>query len=227
MSSQLPCNEEVEAFSRAVPWQQIEQQKRRFNERLKILRKTASDDDLPLDDLSKAAGVPLGLIYDDNDQGNVIVAEHDDHQYIIGSFVSKRYRFDEPLLKCIIPYNFNPAVNHTNIDETDNPDVRLRALGAELELGLYRPDGSSPDEEEMNRFIKEYERRAHTLGITPTVDREACEYQVEVHIAPGTGFSPYTAISGWHHAGAGRQQPDYRVTYSDYVCIPDLERFFA
>ena len=29
---------------------------------------------------------------------------------------------------------------------------------------------------------------AHRLGITPQVDREACRYQVEVHIAPGIGY---------------------------------------
>lgn len=188
MDTPLPSNDELEAFSAAVPWSKIEDQKRRFNERLKELAETATDDTLPLDDLADAAGIPLKTYHHSTESGNSIIADVDGHQYLIGSFVSKRYRKNKPLLQNITPYNFNPSVNHTNLTETDNPASRLRALGAELELGLYHHDGSPPTEEQMQKFIQTYRASAHRLGITPQVDREACMYQVEVHIAPGIGY---------------------------------------
>lgn len=184
----LPANEEIIAFGEAVPWKRIEQHKRRFNEKLKSLRDTAAGDELPLDILSEAAGIPLKLYYDDSSRGNVLLAEIGGKAFVLGSFVSQRYRFGEPLLKTIVPYNFNPSVNHTNISETDNPHTGLRALGAELELSIYRPDGTSPTEEEVQEFSRLYRHNAHKLGITPQVDREACRYQVEVHVAPGVGY---------------------------------------
>jgi hypothetical protein len=64
----------------------------------------------------------------------------------------------------------------------------MRAMGAELELGLYHPDGHYPTEEEVQKFSETYRSHARTLGITPQVDREACVYQVEVHVAPGVGY---------------------------------------
>ncbi|MCU0511668.1 MAG: hypothetical protein MUE40_03765 [Anaerolineae bacterium] len=188
MQTPLPTNDEIIAYSDSVPWKGIEQAKRRFNERLKELLKTAQDDSLPLDDLSQAAGIPVTLLYEDASKGNVLLGHLGDRPFVLGSFVSQRYRFGKPLLKAIIPYNFNPAVNHHNLHETENPTTDLRALGAELELGLYRPDGSAPTEDEIQRFSEIYRNNARKLGITPQVDREACQYQVEVHVAPGVGY---------------------------------------
>jgi hypothetical protein len=183
----LPPNDVVEAFSAAVDWRTIEQQKRRFNKKLKDLVAEGRTD-LPLDDLQEAAGVPLSLRYDESQKGNVIIGQHNGYEYMLGSFVSKRYRFGKTILESIVPYNFNPAVNHTNLSETHNPTTRLRALGAELELGLYHPDGSPPTNDEVLNYADIYKRHARSLGITPNVDREACIYQVEVHIAPGVGY---------------------------------------
>jgi hypothetical protein len=188
MNSPLPSNDEIIAFSQKIDWEAIEQQKRRFNEKLKQLASSAKDDDFPLDDLQKAAGVPLTTLYDSSEHGNIILAQVGDNVHVIGSFVGKRYRFDKPLLKAITPYNFNPSVNHTNIHKTETPTTTLRALGAEVELGLYHRDGSPPTEKEVIRFSELYRTHAHRLGITPQVDREACTYQVEVHVAPGVGY---------------------------------------
>lgn len=188
MQTPLPANDDIVAYSQALPWKTIEQHKRRFNERLKELMKTAGEHDLPLDDLAEAAGIPLTLMYEDIHKGNVILGHIGDKAFVMGSFVSRRYRFGKPLLKAIIPYNFNPSVNHQNLHETENPTTQLRALGAELELGLYRRDGSAPTEAEVQRFSEIYRNNAHKLGITPQVDREACQYQVEVHVAPGVGY---------------------------------------
>jgi len=190
MSVSLPANEVTEAFSRAVSWEDIEKQKRRFNEHVRALAQTSGEDELPLEALSSVTGIPLRLLYDGSDtaKGNVIIGEIQGQSCVLGSFVSKRYRFGKNVLQSVIPYNLNPAVNHTNINHSHDPVTELRALGAELELGLFHPDGSSPTEQEVLHFGEIYRNYARTLGITPEVDREACMYQVEVHVAPGIGY---------------------------------------
>lgn len=188
MDTPLPSNDELEAFSSAVPWSQIEDQKRHFNQKLKELADTTTDDSLPLEDLAKSTGFPITTHHNSYESGNSILGTASGHSHLLASFVSKRYRKNQPLLKSITPYNFNPSVNHTNLHETDTPTTQLRSLGAELELGLYQQDGSSPTEEQIQNFIHIYRTNAHRLGITPQVDREACMYQVEVHIAPSIGY---------------------------------------
>lgn len=188
MDTPLPSNEELEAFSAEVPWTAIEEQKRQFNRKLKELATDSSDDTLPLEALADAIGIPVTTFDNDVQHGNSILGHNNGHQYLLASFVSKRYRKDKSLLKSITPYNLNPSVNHSNLQETETPQTKMRALGAELELGLYQKDGSPPSEDQMQEFINSYRRNAHRLGITPQVDREACMYQVEVHIAPGIGY---------------------------------------
>jgi hypothetical protein len=188
MNSPLPPNDAIEAFGQTIDWQLIEQHKKRFNEKLKQLASTAQGDEFPLDELAKATGATLSTLYDSSEHGNVILAHVGEAIHVMGSFVGKRYRFDKPLLKAIVPYNFNPSVNHTNITQTETPYTSLRALGAELELGLYHPDGTPPTEAEVVAYGNLYRTHAHKLGITPQVDREACTYQVEVHVAPGVGY---------------------------------------
>ncbi len=189
MSRPLPTNQDLEAYSASISWKDIEMQKRRFNETLIQLRSTITDKNiLPLDELSEAAGVPIRLLYDTSEKGNVLLAEANGRTFVLGSVVSERYRGDKTLLQALVPYNFNPSVNHTNLAETDDSQTKMRALGAELELGLFHRDGSPPSEEEMQTYMEIYRRNAHKLGITPTVDREACQYQVEVHVAPGVGY---------------------------------------
>lgn len=188
MDTPLPSNDELEAFSTAVPWSTVEDQKRHFNQKLKELADKTEDDSLPLEDFAKSTGFPITTYHDSHETGNSILGNINDQPYLLASFVSKRYRKKQPLLRSITPYNFNPSVNHTNLHETDNPTTKLRSLGAELELGLYHQDGSPPTEEQMQGFIRTYRAYAHRFGITPQVDREACMYQVEVHIAPSIGY---------------------------------------
>lgn len=188
MNSPLPTVEACVDLSSKLDWRKIEQQKRRFNEKLKELAQNATDDAFPLDELAEATGTTLTVMYDGIERGNVILAEADGQRYVIASFVSKRYRFDKPLLKAIVPYNFNPSVNHTNLSDTETPTTTMRAIGAELELGLYQRDGSAPSNEEVLTYTDIYRQYAHKLGITPQVDREACQYQIEVHVAPGVGY---------------------------------------
>lgn len=187
MQDSLPANEEVESFGRAVSWRQIEDAKERFNKRLKELSEAAVDDNLPLKDLAQSTGIPITTFHSSTETGNSIVGEIGGRAVLLASFVSKRFR-KRPLLQCITPYNLNPGVNHTNLDAADSPRTKLRALGAELELGLYCADGSPPAEERIQRFINIYRAHAHKLGIAAKVDREACRYQVEAHVAPRIGY---------------------------------------
>ena len=225
MDTPLPSNDELEAFSSAVPWSQIEDQKHRFNQRLKELAEITPDDSLPLDDLAQSTGFSVTTYHDSTETGNSILATTNQHAHLLASFVSKRYRKNQTLLKSITPYNFNPSVNHTNLHETDTPTTKLRSLGAELELGLYHKDGSPPTEEQVQKFIQTYRANAHRLGITPQVDREACMYQVEVHVAPGIGYHRMRkSIDSIMQSlvAAGRATDLYTAIMSSYPIFSDF-----
>ena len=118
----------------------------------------------------------------------ILMAETNGQQYILGSAVSQRYRSGRSLLDSLTPYDLNPAVNHTNLETTADHIEQIRPLGAEVELGLVHHNGSSPTEEEMQLFIRTYYDQAQRIGISPRLDREACQYQIEAHIAPGIGY---------------------------------------
>lgn len=186
----LPSNDALTAFSADVSWQQIEHIRRQFTHALETLAK-ADGDNLPLDELSSALGTPVTTYYDAThpETGNVILTTIGGHPLVLGSVVSQRYRSGHSLLESIVPYNLNPSVNHTNIGATEDSQTRLRVLGAEIELGLMHPDGASPSEAEVQGFISAYATHAQRLGVYPRLDREACQYQVEAHIAPSVGYS--------------------------------------
>lgn len=186
----LPSNEELVAFSDHLPWTAIERQKRQYNRAMETLSATAQDEPLPLDVLTEAVGADVSTFYPQGEANgaNVVLAASDGQQYILGSVVSERYRRDHGYRDSVYAYNLNPSVNHTNIHETEDPVTRLRVLGAEIELGLIHPDGSSPSEAEVQSFMDAYYRHALRIGIYPKLDREACQYQVEAHIAPSIGY---------------------------------------
>lgn len=190
MDSPLPSNSDLIAYSQALTWDDIEARKRRFNEALKGLATGDAANTLPLEQLSAAAGVPLSTYYpaEDSDGANLIVAEERGQRYIMGAWVSNRYRSGKPLLKTVVPYNLNPAVNHSNIALTDDDLERMRALGAEIELGLVHSSGAEPTHDEMENYMRTYSQFAQRIGIPPRLDREACDYQIEAHIAPGVGY---------------------------------------
>ncbi|GAB4529818.1 MAG: hypothetical protein OHK0046_50020 [Anaerolineae bacterium] len=191
MKSALPSNETLVAFSSAVPWNTIEEQKRKFTESIEKLVKDGHEGELPLEAIADVLQAPVTTFYDSNESrtGNMILAEVAGYRYILGSYVSQRYRGGKSVAESVVTYNLNPSVNHTNIHETDDPSTRIRALGAELELGLLHPDGSAPTEAQMQEYIRIYKNHAHRIGITPQVDREACMYQIEAHVAPGIGYA--------------------------------------
>jgi hypothetical protein len=190
MDTPLPSNEKLLEFSSAIPWQKIEDQKRKFNDAVKDLASSGMNEYLPLDTLSEMLGSPVTTYYETEPitGANIFLAQHNGHCYVLGSAVSNRYRSGKTLAQSIVPYNLNPSVNHTNLHETDSPITKMCALGAEIELGLLHRDGTPPSEEEVRNFIRVYQDHARRLGITPQIDREACQYQVEAHVAPGVGY---------------------------------------
>jgi hypothetical protein len=199
MKTRLPSNDELVAFSTDVPWREIERQKRQFNRAVDTLAAADGDNPLPLEALSDLVGAPISTYYDAQQTaaGNVILAETNNRPYVMGAVVSDRYRSGAGYLESIVPYNLNPSVNHTNISETDDPTTRMRVLGAELELGLVHKNGGSPTEDEMQDYMRAYYKHASRIGIFPKLDREACQYQVEAHIAPSIGYnSTRSALNG-------------------------------
>ncbi len=218
----LPSNDALTAFSADVPWQQIEHIRRQFTRSLEIHAGKSTGDTLPLDDLSSAVGSPVTTYYDANqpDTGNVLITMIEGHALVLGSFVSRRYRSGHSLLESIVPYNLNPSVNHSNIGETEDASTRLRVLGAEIELGLVHPDGHSPSEAEVQGFISAYATHAQRLGVYPRLDREACQYQVEAHIAPSVGYSKTrNALTGMLTAlAAASRTTDLRTLI--FSCYP-------
>lgn len=190
MRTPLPTNEILLELSQAMPWQEIEQQKRRFNQAVETLARDTAQTALTLDKLSEAVGAPVTTYYDAGPQSaNVFLGEINGRQHVLGSAVSARYRGEKTLAQSIVPYNFNPSVNHTNLDSTDDPSIKVRSMGAEVELGLVHRDGSSPTETQIQEFTRLYQAHAQRLGISPHVDREACQYQMEVHVAPVIGYA--------------------------------------
>lgn len=191
VDSPLPSNDALVAYSEALPWDEIEEQKERFNQELRRLSLNSDVDDiLPLDQLSEAVGARVYTYFEPQDArtAQIFLAEAKGQRYILGSAVSSRYRGGKSVLDSITPYNLNPAVNHTNIHMTEDRVERMRPLGAELELGLVHHDGNSPTEAEMQNFIRVYYDHAQRLGIYPRLDREACQYQIEAHILPSIGY---------------------------------------
>ncbi len=190
MDTPLPSNEALVAYSNALPWRDIEQQKLQFTAEIRHLIVDGLGDELPLEYLSNAIGIPVTTYFESDTLhgAQVILAESRGLRYILGSIVGKRYRRGQSLLDSISSYNLNPAVNHTNIHMTDDHIQQMRPLGAEIELGLVHKDGASPTEAEMQDFIRLYYDQAQRLGIYPRLDREACQYQVEAHIAPSIGY---------------------------------------
>ncbi|MEZ4669044.1 MAG: hypothetical protein R3E39_14150 [Anaerolineae bacterium] len=199
IESPLPTNKELLEFSASIPWQEIEAQKRKFNQSLKDIAAFDYNQSLPLDQLSETLGTPVSTYYDpvDTNGANIVLAEVNGIKHVLGSAVSSRYRGKKTFPQSIVPYNFNPSVNHTNLHETDDPSTRVRYLGAEIELGLVHRDGHYPVEDDMQNYMQVYRGHAQKLGFTPQIDREAGQYQVETHLSPVLGYQKTrTALGG-------------------------------
>ena len=90
MDSPLPSNEKLQEISAAMPWQDIEAQKRKFHQVMKSIAADTSAEILPLEQISDAIGVPVTTYYDANDSkgANVVLAHINGHQHVLGAAVS-------------------------------------------------------------------------------------------------------------------------------------------
>lgn len=224
----LPANESLTAFSADVPWDRIEHIRRQFTRSLETLTPRITNDELPLDDFSTAVGAPVeAFSHTGNlDDGVVLTTSIGGRPIVLGSAISKRYRSGHTLMESVVAYNLNPSVNHTNINQTEDSLTRLRVLGAEIELGLVHPDGASPSEDDVQGFISAYATHAQRLGVYPRLDREACQYQVEAHIAPSVGYSKTrNALTGMLTAlaAASRTTNLYTLIFSCYPTDSDFK----
>jgi hypothetical protein len=223
----LPSNDTLIAFSENIPWQEIERKKRLFNRALAALAQEKRESGSLLEYFSNAIDAPVTLFDPESadSQGNVLLAEHNGHHFVLGSFVSERYRSGHSYIESIIPYNLNPSVNHTNIHETEDSTTRMRVLGAEIELGLVHRDGRSPSEEEMQEYMRRYYDHALRIGIYPKLDREACQYQVEAHIAPSIGYHKTRAALNGILTALAAASDDTGMVTAIMSCYPTLSDF--
>ncbi len=223
----LPSNAALTAFSDNVPWQEIEQQRRHFGRALATLAADPNNHSLPLDVLSEAVGSPVTTTYDPTDPngGNVLVSVINGTPIVLGSVVSERYHSGHTILESIVPYNLNPSVNHTNITKTEDSFTRLRVLGAEIEMGLVHPDGHSPNEDEMQNFIHTYYNHAARIGVYPKLDREACQYQIEAHIAPSVGYNKTRAALNGMMTALALTSRDTNLRTLIFSCYPTESDF--
>jgi hypothetical protein len=188
----LPTNEILTAYSRDAAWREIERQKRAFNQALEtLLADPPADDTLPLDWLADQIDGDIRLYYEGDaspNGANVILGEINGRAFLFGSAVSSRYRAGKKFVESVVRYNLNPSVNHTNLSDTEDTQTKMRVLGAEIEMGLLHADGSSPSEDEIQHYMRTYYTHATHIGVYPHLDREACMYQIEAHIAPSVGY---------------------------------------
>ncbi len=223
----LPSNAALTAFSDNVAWQDIEQKRRQFNRALETLAADPTDHSLPLDALSEAVGAPVTAIYDPSQpsSGNVLVTAINGTPIVMGSVVSERYHSGHTTLESIVPYNLNPSVNHSNITETEDSFTRLRVLGAEVEMGLVHPDGHSPNEDEVMNYIRTYHDHAARIGVYPHLDREACQYQIEAHIAPSVGYNKTRAALNGMMTALALTSRDTNLRTLIFSCYPTESDF--
>ncbi len=223
----LPSNETLFAYSADAPWREIERQKRQFNRVLESLVSEGYDGELPIEQLSDAIGAPVSTYFDPahSEHGNILMAHLNGRPFVLGSAVSARYRADHSLIDSIVPYNLNPSVNHSNVEETEDPLTRMRVIGAELELGVLHEGGASPTEDDIQDYIRAYYVHASRIGIYPRLDREACQYQVEAHIAPSIGYQKTrSALNGMFAALAAASQDTGLIT-AVMSCYPTESDF--
>src|SRR5260221_2347983 len=186
MDLALPNNAELDTFAREVPWQAVEETRERFQEYLNSVRSKRGSH--PVDtkmiwNLTR----PYLDEDEDNPDGNVLLSKGDLRPFVLGNVLGKRFQ-QGVLVDYIKPYNLNPSVVHTDIDESGEP-LQLRTVGTELAVGMVRADGTEPTNDDLVYFHKSYMEHALRTGACLDVSPELCIYQAEVTIPPVFGFA--------------------------------------
>src|SRR5260221_3138664 len=186
MDSALPDNATLLAFAHEVDWQDVEEPREHFQVYLNSAR-------------SKRGSHPMatGMIwpvtnpyYDDDEDApdeNVFLSKGSTRPFVLANILGKRFQ-QGTWMDYVKPYNLNPSVIHTNLHEAGGP-LRLRPVGAELEVGMVRVDGDEPTDRGLDNFHQAYIAHALRLGACLDVAPELCIYQAEVTISPVYGFA--------------------------------------
>ena len=200
----LPSNSDLIDYSNNIERNEIEEARRKFCDFINLEKNKHGD--FNLEDIETEVGQPIKSYTDfkDRSTANIFYVEKNGYRYILGAYINgsiRRQLPDQPFAKFIQPYNLNPAVHYKNIADTEDPNLELRHLGAELELGIISPDGSSPSSKKIKTFIKKYKQFAKNNNISSQVDSEACEDQMEIHITPIKGYKNiYTYFKNMFHS---------------------------
>ena len=123
---------------------------------------------LPLEDLSEATGIPISTLYPDSDKGNVHTRAYSMANNICSGVSSANVIvMEKPSSRASSPIISIPASIIPIFQKVIIRQLELRALGAELELGLYHPDGTAPTEEEVATFSESYRNKRQYAGYHP------------------------------------------------------------
>jgi hypothetical protein len=186
MQPALPDNSTLEVFAHEVPWQSVEETREQFQKYLNSVR-----------DKRGSHPTSTGMLwhlaqpyYDDDIEapdGNVLLSKGSARPFVLANILGKRFQ-QAIWIDYVKPYNLNPAVIHRNIHEAGGP-LRVRPVGTELEVGMVRPDGLEPTEQDLNNFHRAYVTHALRLDACLDVSPELCIYQAEVTIDPVCGYA--------------------------------------
>src|SRR5258708_35954697 len=119
--------------------------------------------------------------------GNVLLSIGKERRVVLATILGRRFQ-QGPWLDYVKPYNLNPSVSHENIHEAGGP-LKLRPVGAELEVGMVRGDGLEPTVADLDGFHQAYVTHALRLGACLDLSPELCIYQAELVLPPVTSYS--------------------------------------
>ncbi|MGV2438180.1 MAG UNVERIFIED_CONTAM: hypothetical protein LVT10_27590 [Anaerolineae bacterium] len=106
LESPLPSNDELVQLGEAINWRVIEDHRLRFNQIVNQLAGDASlADTLPLDQISEFVGASVKSYFPQAELAspNILYIEAQGYAYVLGSYVSARYRKGEAIMKSMTP----------------------------------------------------------------------------------------------------------------------------
>ena len=184
MDSGLPSNDQLRAFAKSNSWERVNELREQFQEFLTSIRSKRGSHPVT-SRLIRHLIRPYLDIDEEAPDGNVLLAKDD--PIVLANLLGRRFQ-QGAWLDYLKPYNLNPAVYHENIGQAGGP-LGLRPVGTELEVGVIRPDGSDPTDDDLDKFHDAYLSYAQRFGATLDIAPELCIYQAEITQAPVYGYA--------------------------------------
>lgn len=186
MDSGLPDNAALRAFAHDVSWQTVDDTREQFQEYINSIRSKRGSHPASTNMIRH-----LSRAFYEGDEnapdGNVLLSTGKERPFVLATILGRRFQ-QGPWLDYVKPYNLNPAVIHENIHEAGGP-LKLRPVGAELEVGMVRVDGAEPTQTDLDNFHKAYVAHALRLGACLDLSPELCIYQAELVLPPVHSYS--------------------------------------